>query len=80
MLPEEAAARRGLRALRVEGPLAFEEIGILAALLDPLARAGLSILAVSTYQTDYVLVEEDTLAAAAEALRDAGHQVEGAVR
>jgi uncharacterized protein len=63
------------RALRVRGPLSFELTGILAALATPLARAGVSIFAVSTYDTDYVLVRAGSLADAISALRSAGHLV-----
>jgi hypothetical protein len=62
MLPDEVQAERGWRALRVLGTLDFALIGILAALVTPLAAAGISIFAFSTFDTDY-------------ALRIAGHQV-----
>jgi hypothetical protein len=49
---------RGFRVFRVEGPLDFEQTGVLAGLLDPLARAGIPVLAFSTFDTDYLLVRE----------------------
>jgi hypothetical protein len=73
--PPGAEAQAGWRALRVDGPLDFALTGILAAIAEPLAQAGISIFAVSTYDTDYVLVPELALAAAVEALRRAGHDV-----
>jgi hypothetical protein len=60
------------RAFRVRGTLDFALTGILAGLATPLARAGVSLFAVSTFDTDYVLVRTDRQAAATEALRQAG--------
>lgn len=65
----------GWRVLKLDGVFAFTEVGILAALLQPLAQAGIGILAASTFNTDYVLVKGDRLQAAIQALRDAGHTV-----
>jgi uncharacterized protein len=45
------------------------------SIAEPLAEAGLGIFAISTYDTDYVLVKERDLPAALEALRRAGHEV-----
>lgn len=69
-------AERGWRCLVVEGPLDFSLIGIMASLATPLAEAEVSLFAVSTYDTDYVLVREENLERAIAALRDAGHWVE----
>jgi uncharacterized protein len=63
------------RALRVGGTLAHSEIGVLAALATPLAAAGIPILAISSFDTDYVLVPDAALDAAVEALEAAGHRV-----
>ncbi|MDX1502737.1 MAG: ACT domain-containing protein, partial [Thermoanaerobaculia bacterium] len=80
--PEEAVPRgvrteRGFRCLVVRGPLAFSEIGILAALARPLAEAGVSLFALSTFDTDFLLVPARGLDRAVEALRRAGHVVAG---
>jgi uncharacterized protein len=56
-------------------PLPPDLVGILVAIAQPLAQAGLSIFAISTYDTDYVLVKERDLPAALAALRGAGHEV-----
>jgi hypothetical protein len=74
-LPKAQAAVTGWRALRVSGPLDFSLVGVMATLTTPLAQAGVSLLAVSTYSTDYLLVREGDLARALEALLRAGHQV-----
>jgi hypothetical protein len=63
------------RALKVEGPLDFAMVGVLASIASPLASAGVSIFTISTFDTDYVLVKDDRLATALEALRSAGHVV-----
>jgi uncharacterized protein len=71
------AGRRqdGFRCLEVAGPLPFEATGILAALATPLSRARIPILAISTFDTDYLLVREERLASAVHALERAGHAV-----
>ena len=74
-LPGGVSAERGWRALAVAGPLDFALTGVLASLAVPLADAGVSIFALATYDTDYVLVREERLAAALAALRAAGHDV-----
>lgn len=76
-VPAGVRAERGWRALRVRGPLAFELTGVLADLARPLAEAGVPIFALSTYDTDLVLVKADRLAEAVAALRGAGHDVRG---
>jgi len=65
----------GWRALKVWGPLDFSLVGILAGLSNILADAGVSIFAISTYDTDYILVRGGQLDAATEALKAAGHEV-----
>ena len=80
VLPDEYApahwvAERGWRCLKVVGPLDFGLTGVLTSLSVPLAEAGVSIFAISTYDTDYVLVREDDLKAAKRALRGCGHSV-----
>ena len=63
------------RALKVIGPLDFSLTGILANLSTTLAEAGLSIFAISTFDTDYILVRQTGLNEAVNALRQAGHAV-----
>jgi hypothetical protein len=66
-------AERGWSLIRLHGPFAFSEVGILAAIAAPLARAGVPIFALSTFDTDYVLVPGPNEAAALRALEEAGH-------
>jgi hypothetical protein len=69
-----ASCERGFRALAVAGPLDLELVGVLASLLEPLADAAIPVLALGTYDTDYLLVRADDLDAALAALRAAGHR------
>lgn len=62
----------GWVCLQVEGTLDFNMTGILAAISGPLAGAEVSIFAISTFDTDYVLVKKSFLKAAQKALADNG--------
>jgi len=64
---------RGFRAIVVVGTLDFALTGIVAALAQPLAEAGISIFGISTYDTDHILVRAAHLDAARTALESAGH-------
>ena len=75
VVPAGTRCERDYRALRVRGTLPPDLVGILLSIAEPLARAGLAIFAISTYDTDYVLVKARDLPAALEALRAAGHDV-----
>lgn len=77
-VPAGIKAERGWRSLRVAGRLDFSMTGVLASIAGPLAAANVSIFAVSTYETDYVLVREPNLSAAIACLKKAGHEVAGA--
>jgi uncharacterized protein len=74
-VPSDVKADRGWRALKVEGPLDLALTGVLASLANPLAEARINIFAVSTFDTDYLLVKEYNVARACEVLRQAGHVV-----
>lgn len=63
------------RIVSVRGPLDFALTGVMASLATPLADAGVTLFAVSTYDTDYLLVRADDLDRAVAALRAAGHRV-----
>lgn len=76
-IPKKISAERGWRCLKVHGPLDFSQTGILLSLAEPLAKAGISIFAVSTYETDYLLVKAGDLLKTIEVLRLAGHRVSG---
>lgn len=63
------------RGLRVAGRLDLALTGVLASLLEPLARAGVAVFVVSTYETDYLLIKADRLEPALAALGRAGHAI-----
>jgi hypothetical protein len=72
--PSSAKAEKGWSMLMLAGPFDFALTGILASVLDPLARAGVSIFALSTFDTDYVMLPAAQVATALDALRTAGHE------
>lgn len=72
-VPDGVRRATGFRAFEVAGPLDFSEVGVLASLAQPLADAGVSLFAISTFDTDYVLVREADVDRAAKALAAAGH-------
>ncbi len=74
-VPEDVTAARRWRALQVTGPLDFGLVGVLARITETLATVEVSIFAVSTYDTDLVLVPEGELSRAVEALARAGYRV-----
>ncbi len=72
-VPTGAVCEPGWRVLRLEGPFAFDLVGVLLAVLTPLAQAGVSVFTLSTFDTDYVLVKETSLPRAVSALESVGH-------
>ena len=75
LVPEQLDRSGGWRALRVSGTLDHGMTGVLASLAAPLAEAAIPIFALSTYDTDYLLVPHGGLGAAIRALRVGGHEV-----
>lgn len=74
-VPAGTAVETDWRCLRVVGPLDLAVTGVLATLVDPLARARVNVLAFSTYDTDHLLVPAVRLAEAQAALCQAGHRI-----
>jgi uncharacterized protein len=74
-VPQGVQCETDWRCLQVEGTLDFSLTGILASLTAPLAEAEISIFAVSTFDTDYLLVKEKQLQDAIKALSAAGHRI-----
>jgi hypothetical protein len=64
------------RCLKLRGPLDFDQVGVLASLAQPLADAGISIFTISTYETDYILVQLKDIDRAVSVLRKRGHAVQ----
>ena len=71
----DAPVEGPFRAFEVQGPLDFSLTGVLSGLLDPLARAGISVFTLSTFDTDWILVSSTSREPAVAALRSAGHTV-----
>lgn len=74
-VPSDVVADRDWRCLKIEGPLDLALTGVLAAILVPLADAGIPVFPVATYQTDYVLLKEKSLVKAVQVLRTHGHDI-----
>ena len=78
-VPPEVKAERGWRAIKVQGPLDFALIGLFASLAIPLSDAGISLFAISTYDTDYILIRENKLGRAVEVLGLEGFPIQGPI-
>jgi hypothetical protein len=74
LVPEGTRCEKGFRCFKVGGPLDFSLTGILSSLTMPLAQAGISVLAISTFDTDYLLVKEAQVDSAVQKLSHAGHR------
>jgi hypothetical protein len=75
--PTNAIRREdGWRGFRIAGQLDFSLVGILARITTLLADAGIGLFAVSTYNTDYILVKAENLEQSLMLLREAGYQIE----
>jgi len=74
-VPEGTRCEKEWKALQVAGPLGFTLVGILASLVTPLAYSNISIFAVSTFDTDYLLVKEKDLEMAIATLSKEGHWI-----
>lgn len=77
-LPTGVSAQAAFRVLKVHGPFALSEIGVVSALAAPLADAKISLFVIATFDTDYLLVSPDQLQAAVATLEKAGHKVQDA--
>jgi hypothetical protein len=74
-VPAGVASSRGWRALKFDGPLPLDQTGILASVTTPLAAARVSVFALATFSTDFVLIPSAQQPAAIDALERAGHSV-----
>ncbi|MCX6560999.1 MAG: ACT domain-containing protein [Candidatus Aminicenantes bacterium] len=74
-VPKDVPSEKGFRALKVQGPLEFSLVGVLESMIGPLAEERISVLAMSTFDTDYLLVREDALARAVEIFIRNGHNI-----
>ena len=73
-VPDDVKHEKDWACLRLEGPFAFSQTGILASFVQPLAEHAIPIFAISTFNTDYVLIKREWMDNALQVLRDAGHE------
>lgn len=75
--PGDAVERSdGWRAFRIQGVLDFSLVGILSKISGILAENGIGIFAVSTFNTDYILVKAEAFTRASAVLAEAGYTIE----
>jgi hypothetical protein len=74
-VPDDVKVDGDWRGFKLHGPFPFSLVGILNSVTIPLAQANIGIFAISTYDTDYVLIKESNLSLAITTLREAGHTV-----
>jgi hypothetical protein len=75
VVPNGVQCEGGWRCLRVAGTMDFSLVGVLASLVGPLAEAGVSVFALSTFDTDYLLVKEADFEKMKAVLRQAGQTI-----
>jgi hypothetical protein len=74
-LPPDVPSQHHWICYKLEGPFSFSQTGILLSFIEPLSDNGIPIFAISTYNTDYVLVQEDFAGVTQQALDKAGHEL-----
>jgi uncharacterized protein len=74
-LPPDVHSTHHWINLKLEGPFPFSQTGILRSFIEPLSNNGIPIFAISTYDTDYVLIMEEFAGTVIDALRNAGHEL-----
>lgn len=73
-VPADIQHENGWACLKLEGPFPFSETGILSSFVQPLSDRAIPIFAISTFDTDYVLVKNDWVEKALQVLQEAGHE------
>lgn len=74
-IPKEVQSERNWRIIKIEGPLEFTMIGVLAEISQILAKENISIFVISTSDTDYILVKEKDLRLSKEVLRRSNYTI-----
>jgi hypothetical protein len=74
-LPSDVSSPHRWVCLKLEGPFPFSQTGVLLSFIEPLSSNGIPIFAISTYDTDYVLIKEEFAGMALEGLQAAGHEL-----
>jgi len=73
-VPKEFATELRWVCLKIEGPFPFSQTGVLLSFIEPLSNNAIPIFAISTYDTDYVLVPEQDTDRTLDVLRHSGHE------
>jgi uncharacterized protein len=73
-LPPDAHSPHRWICLKLEGPFLFSQTGVLLSFIEPLSKKDVPIFAICTYDTDYVLIQEE-FSWALDVLREAGHEL-----
>lgn len=73
-LPQDMTSQHRWTCLKLQGPFPFSMTGVLLSFIEPLSRNQIPIFAISTFDTDYVLVQEEHTQAALDSLQAAGHE------
>ena len=76
-LPGDVDSQPRSICLKLEGPFPFSQTGVLLSFIEPLSSKGIPIFAISTYDTDYVLIQEEFAGMALDSLQQAGHELLG---
>ena len=74
-LPRDVHTQHRWICLKLQGPFPFSMTGVLLSFIEPLSRNGIPIFAVSTHDTDYVLIPEEYSGVAISNLQQAGHEL-----
>jgi uncharacterized protein len=74
-LPIDVQSLHRWICLKLEGPFPFSLTGVLLSFIEPLSSNGIPIFAVSTYDTDYVLIQEEFVEVTLDILRRASHEL-----
>jgi hypothetical protein len=74
-IPEGVRCEKEWRILKVEGPLDFSLIGIIAKISSLLAEAGISLFVISTFDTDYLLVKGTSIQRAIDILTRSDYEI-----
>ena len=75
-VPDDIEAERGWRCVQVQGAFDFSVAGVHVSLAVPLAEADISVLAIATFATDYLLIKKENVEQALQVLKWAGHSIE----
>jgi len=74
-VPPDVRSPQRWACYKLEGPFPFSQTGVLLSFIEPLSANGIPIFAISTYDTDYVLLQEEFAGVTQQALDKAGHEL-----